>query len=254
MHGIVVREILASVKVVQGTGRAVHNNRPGHGFALYYGGESVYKFSCQKTIRVQKGELIYLPKGSCYTVSFPSGYSPTEGCYAINFNVFNDFSCAPFKIKIKKYNEILRCFKECEHHFRQKGAGDAERCMAELYSVICEVQKELSSAYSPSKELSLIMPAVEFINRNLCHGDISVEALAELCGISQSYLRRLFVSYYGVPPVIYVKNARLNYAYELLKSGECSVTLAAQSSGFNDISYFSREFKKLFGIKPSEIA
>ena len=39
-----------------------------------------------------------------------------------------------------------------------------------------------------------------------------------------------------------------------LKSGECSVTLAAQSSGFNDISYFSREFKKLFGIKPSEIA
>ena len=156
-------------------------------------------------------------------------------------------------MKIRKYNEVLRCFKDCEHHFRQKGIGDHERCMAELYTVILEVQKELFSAYSPSKEMSIIMPAVEFIAQNLCDSEITPKTLADMCGISQSYLRRIFVSCYGVPPVIYVKNARLTYAKELLESGECSVTLAAQSSGFNDISYFSREFKKLFGVKPSNL-
>jgi AraC-like DNA-binding protein len=45
---------------------------------------------------------------------------------------------------------------------------------------------------------------------------------------------------------------RINYARELLAARVYSVTEAASLSGFNDVAYFSREFKKATGTSPSE--
>jgi AraC-like DNA-binding protein len=45
---------------------------------------------------------------------------------------------------------------------------------------------------------------------------------------------------------------RINYAKELIKSGEYSITEIAIISGFCDVSYFSREFKKAIGVTPKD--
>ena len=47
---------------------------------------------------------------------------------------------------------------------------------------------------------------------------------------------------------------RIRYAKDLLDSGEYSISDAAFISGFNDVAYFSREFKKATGTQPSEYA
>ena len=49
-----------------------------------------------------------------------------------------------------------------------------------------------------------------------------------------------------------IRNLRIQRAKELLQTGECSVTEASIASGFNDTSYFSREFKKVLGFSPKE--
>lgn len=46
---------------------------------------------------------------------------------------------------------------------------------------------------------------------------------------------------------------RLQHAYELIASQEFSVTAAATAAGFCDMSYFSRAFKKHFGIAPAAL-
>ena len=83
--------------------------------------------------------------------------------------------------------------------------------------------------------------------------DLSVEALASSVGISVSYFRRLFQEVYGCPPMQYIINLRIEHARDLLLSQEVNVTEAAHLSGFNDIYYFSRLFKKKTGLTPSAL-
>lgn len=57
----------------------------------------------------------------------------------------------------------------------------------------------------------------------------------------------------GVPPTVYMLQRRLQHAYELIASQEFSATTAAAAAGFCDMSYFSRAFKKHFGIAPAAL-
>ena len=79
---------------------------------------------------------------------------------------------------------------------------------------------------------------------------ISVPFLSELCGVSEQYLRRLFQAEFGYSPAIYIRLLRLEYAKSLLETNEYSVTDIAMLSGFNSPAYFSREFKKEYGVSP----
>lgn len=83
--------------------------------------------------------------------------------------------------------------------------------------------------------------------------NISIEELAKSIGMSVSYFRRLFHKVYGYSPMQYIMNLRIEYARDLLLSGEVNVTEAARLSGFDDIYYFSRLFKEKTGTSPSRI-
>lgn len=98
----------------------------------------------------------------------------------------------------------------------------------------------------------MIEPALKYIDENYTGENISVAHLASLCGVSETYLRRLFRTAFSASPAIYMRNMRIKYAKRLLRSGEYSVTDAAMLSGFSDAAYFSREFKRSVGMSPSE--
>ena len=93
---------------------------------------------------------------------------------------------------------------------------------------------------------------MNYIDENYTKENISISYLAELSGVSESYLRRLFQLVFSVSPAVYMRNMRIKYAKELLLSKEYSVTDVAMLSGFNDAAYFSREFKKSEGVSPSD--
>lgn len=71
-----------------------------------------------------------------------------------------------------------------------------------------------------------------------------------MCGITPEYFRKIFKAYYGVSPLKYINALKITHAKELLDSGMYSVTEAALRSGYTDLSYFSREFKKETGNSP----
>ena len=50
----------------------------------------------------------------------------------------------------------------------------------------------------------------------------------------------------------FVKNVRLRKAAELLKEGGLSIAEIADKVGFNTPSYFTKSFKKLFGVLPTQ--
>ena len=82
--------------------------------------------------------------------------------------------------------------------------------------------------------------------------DITLTELAELAGLNEKYLCRIFKDYTEKTIIEYIHEIRIeNACYEMSVTGN-NITRAAFDSGFNDLSYFSKTFKKLKGISPTE--
>jgi AraC-like DNA-binding protein/tetratricopeptide (TPR) repeat protein len=79
----------------------------------------------------------------------------------------------------------------------------------------------------------------------------TVEQLARHCGVSWRTLDKAFTDFRGITPVAHVRNARLDYAFQLLNDQELSVANVAQRSGFRSPTNFAVEFRKRFSMTPS---
>lgn len=97
-----------------------------------------------------------------------------------------------------------------------------------------------------------------FMNRALgylyahFHDEISVAEVAAYSGYTPNYFNTRFREMTGYSFGIYLRKMRLNYAENLLKSGDMSVTEIALESGFLSLAHFSRCFRSEYGISPQE--
>ena len=249
----VVKEIILATHLPYGKGNPVHKNRASFGIAYYVNARAVFKFEGGKVLEVGDGECIFLPKGSNYTVSGHNDNPSAEvSVYAINFLLSEDIPLEPFVIKVKSPAEIKSLFSRSVNCWRKKETAFTEECMSYLYSIISHLKKD-KFVYSNKKgTLEILKPALDYIKDNYTSEGISLPHLASLCGVSEVYLRRLFKRAFSESPTVYIRNMRMRYARELIISGEYTVTDASYLAGFNDVSYFSREYRKAFGTQPSK--
>lgn len=91
--------------------------------------------------------------------------------------------------------------------------------------------------------------AVKYIQSNI-HKAISVAELTEFLGVSQPYLFKLFKARFQTSPKEYILKQKLNQAQLLLKETSLTVTLVANSVGFQDVLSFSKFFKSKTGLSP----
>ena len=81
---------------------------------------------------------------------------------------------------------------------------------------------------------------------------ISLSEVAEKFHFSTSTVSRMFVRYMNVNYIDYINQLRFEKAKELLELSELSVSEIAEQTGFESLSYFSRQFKKKYGVSPQE--
>jgi AraC-like DNA-binding protein len=79
----------------------------------------------------------------------------------------------------------------------------------------------------------------------------SLASLARTAGMSRLHFAHVFRELMGVSAYAYLLRRRLELAAKLLKSG-ASVTEACFTVGFNNLSHFTRTFRRHFGIRPSQ--
>lgn len=92
--------------------------------------------------------------------------------------------------------------------------------------------------------------AKELIEASL-DGDLSVEMLAEECGLSVAHFARSFKQSVGMPPYRWLLSRRVEKAKDMLRDETLSVSQIAVGCGFADQSHMSRVFRKFTGIPPS---
>lgn len=88
------------------------------------------------------------------------------------------------------------------------------------------------------------------ISKNL-HKKLSVNGLAEYCDLSPDHFSRSFIKKYGIKPIKYIQFKRIERSQFLLISTRDSLINIAEQVGFENLSYFSRTFKKLTGKTPA---
>ncbi len=237
--------------VKPGGGKKFHHDRPYHGFAYYPKGSGCcFTFDNGKSYHVADGSVIYLPKHSDYKVD--SKELSGVGCYAVNFDLSQEFDDQPFVIKLRNPSQLEDMFVRTEKSFRTKEPGYNFRAFAFVYELFYILGREITRGYLSSDKKQKLHPAISYIGENFLHTDISIEHVSEMCGMSSAYFRRLFGEEYGISPLKYINGLRLSRAKELLLSEMYSVSEIASLSGFSDECYFCKLFKKETGTTPIE--
>jgi two-component system response regulator YesN len=120
----------------------------------------------------------------------------------------------------------------------------AASAMTELFNLL-DLQK--SQTYpKPLKK------ALSYIAENYNH-QLQLTSVADECSVSASYLSRLFSEHLDTKFIDYINRYRVNQAVLLLRDQNISIKEASFMVGYQDPNYFSRIFRKIMGISPSDL-
>lgn len=228
-----------------------------HLLAYALGGEAGYSWD-GRAYTVKKGDVLFFPKGFVHSgASRPS--NPWTFCYA----GFEIEALPPTSFdavaRIQKHtttlnsHQVSAAFTELAHAWSAKLPGHLIRCRSlilELLSLVINESHHLNAA-SRVPHYYVINNIVQSIQREYA-ASFRVEELSKRSGLSPAYFRRLFKQVTGYTPVNYVNRVKIDKAKDLLLSGECNVSEAAEAVGFDNVFYFSRLFKRISAVNPSE--
>ena len=102
----------------------------------------------------------------------------------------------------------------------------------------------------PSQRMEAILA---YIRANLA-APITRQSLAREFHLSVGYINQLFQVELGMPPSAVINRERAARAYHLIDTQGLAVAEAARAVGFEDPFYFSRVFKQIYAIPPSQVA
>ncbi len=115
-----------------------------------------------------------------------------------------------------------------------------------------EMAIEPSEVTVTSADEKFLKQAMAVIEEHMMDTDFSVEMLVKELGLSRSNLYLKLKELTGLSSSEFIRNVRLKRAVQLLKQSDLSVKEVMYMTGFNTASYFSKCFKKQFGMVPSD--
>ncbi len=208
-----------------------------------------------KTVEIPEKTGFFLNKGVEYH------YRPKEGEWVVNWIAF-DFGVpgvekllfleSPFIVTAYKHPERLdSAFRDVYNALTLDPAYGGMRASAELYRFLVEYNRQISEIPEVTEKSNrIINRLIDFINEHYSE-EISLEMLCEAAGgLSEQYLCRLFKQHIGMRPIEYVLKKRIGIARSYLETTDLPINDIAQMTGFNNTSYFYRNFKKFTGTSP----
>lgn len=103
-----------------------------------------------------------------------------------------------------------------------------------------------------SVDEQFVKQATDYVEANLTSPELSVESLADAVAMSRVHLYKRLLAITGSTPLEFIRAIRLRHAAQLLKDSGLNVSEVAYKVGFNNPRYFSKHFKEMFGMMPSE--
>lgn len=214
--------------------------RRSYGLSFCRSGSITYKINDRCVISDPSCAVI-LPYGGCYTLSgTKTGYFPLINFMAAKTTLISDIIKIPINnpdFYMKEYKKLKQAEILGHSHFKK---------MEILYNI-------LKNLFDDSKTMHpALKTAVSYIEENYNDPNLSNPILAKICGISEVYLRKLFVSHLNTTPKQYITDMRIQRAKLMLIENQMSMSDIAPLCGFGNIYNFCRAFKAASNMTPSE--
>ena len=105
----------------------------------------------------------------------------------------------------------------------------------------------------PSFESSACRRITRYLEDHICES-LSLEAICHDNLIGRSQLQKIFREEYGCGVIDFFSHMKINFARQLIRENDMNFTQISEFLGYSSINYFSRQFKKLCGMTPTEYA
>ncbi len=247
LSNLIIKNIISVNNIFSTTGESSQrNNRACWALLIKYEGETIYSFEGRQ-IKSNTENIALLPKGSVY-----SWVCTKQGRYIVVEFDANLTGKNILTLPNKKGDYILKLFKDLEKIWNLKHQFYKLESINLVYKILMSLLEQ-SNKYLPSDTKEKIRPALDYIAENY-NKPITNDQLANLLGISTVYFRKLFTKSTGTSPINYIQHLRINKAKEMLKSDYSKISVISEAVGYSNIYHFSKTFKQLTGVSPTEYA
>lgn len=226
-----------------------------------------------KNIIAYKGDIVIITPNTVHSVYSYKDFDETHDTLVFSSEMFglssDDRSVATFIRPIINgiyeitphissdtpyYDEVKKCIESIFNCVKINSAQYDLLLKSELLRLLWILNKngEINkSTIAVSANVEGLRPAVQYIAENY-KDNITIDKLAEISHLSKSYFMNLFKQYFGIGAMEYIIQLRIKSACEALQNGNETITRISSECGFNNLSNFNRQFKKVVGCTPKE--
>lgn len=151
--------------------------------------------------------------------------------------------------------EAVACFRAIIDDFEAQPAYYKPQILAHVLTLFVGLMRNhLQPDQPPQTNLRsrrVIIQALEYIRAHLCE-PIVIDDISRHIGISKYYFCKLFHTYTGMPVLQYINMLKCDYARRYLLQNNMTISEVAHMLSFQNLSYFSKLYKKYFNVLPSE--
>lgn len=221
-------------------------------FIFPISGRAITKIN-DKFITCEKGDLIHCCQNKI--IDFEVIGEETFNTIKVNYIIPEDgenlkYMNSVFMMKINNYDSMLNLLKNIQDVSSNSEILSSFKLQLHSNLFIKELfKKEENKEIKNDKEM--VLGIIDYMSKNYAE-NITLKSLSEKFNCKSERISYMFHKDLKVRPIEYLIQYRMTLAYKLLEEGS-SVKSVAYSIGYNDEFYFSRLFKKNFGVSPNKI-
>ncbi len=253
--------LISDIAVISGIrpwGLSVNKSTRGRkscGLLYIWDGEATFFDESSKQVVVNSKKLLFLPKNKKYKMKYTA---QSTTFVLVNFDMvdkkgkeisfWDDITVLARDDDYNGIAQIMADFELASESMTTSATFRKKELIYRLLGMICNsTQFQLSVRTVCSK----IADGVRLLQHTYLE-NIPISKFADESHININTFRTLFNKQFGMSPVKYRNNLRIERAKELLREGIFTVAEVSYASGFENVGYFCRYYRKITGESPSD--